>query len=152
MKGAEFATQRDMTEFADTLSHSRLFYGMPPASLADLITCSRTEIIPAKMKESRLIPMNELRVILQGDLRIVGDGTVLGRGNFLGEAALLAFALPSFGGEFEGIRVRSQTGCTCLVITQHVLVAWMERHPQLQTALYQHLSQELFNRSIRRAA
>lgn len=125
---------------------------MPSASLGDLLAHSRVDKIPAGEQDGRWVPVNELRVVLEGDLRVVADGTVLGRGNFFGEASLLDLTLRTFGDELETAHVESKNGCTCLVIDRHELNKWMERHPHLQAALYQHLSQELFNRGFRKAA
>jgi CRP-like cAMP-binding protein len=143
---------RSPDNIARVLSHSRLFYGMPPASLTDLISHSTIEDIHPGASEPFRIPVNELRNILEGDLRIifgVTDERVLGRGNFFGETALLDLALTP---ELDTVRVLSKTGCTCLVTKPAQLIAWMERHPHLQARLYQHLSQELFNQSASTAS
>jgi hypothetical protein len=132
------AKQGMTEEDAAILSHSRLFYGMPSASLTDLITHARIEWIFGE----RILPGDELRVVLEGDLIEMSDGRVLGRGNFLGETALMDFAIP------DEIRVQSHGGCRCLVVTRPVINAWMERHTPMIARLYQHLSQELFNREV----
>lgn len=134
------AFDRSPENVARILSHSRLFHGLPPASLFDLIANARVDEFPAGSELE--IPINELRVILEGDLRC-SDGTTLGRGNSFGENTLLDLALAQ---ELDVTRVSSQDGCVSLVLAPAELNAWLERHPQLQAVLYHHLSQELFNR------
>jgi CRP-like cAMP-binding protein len=130
---------------ARILSHSRLFYGMPPASLYDLISHSRFEQFDAGTEDTSELRPNELRVILEGDLHFSLDGSVLGRGNSFGETALLDLALAQ---EFDSLGVFSASGCTCLVINAAEIRGWLQRHTQLEATLYRHLSQELFNRCL----
>jgi CRP-like cAMP-binding protein len=135
---------RSPANIARILSHSRLFYGMPSASLIDLISHSRVEDLHPNRNQVRRVPANELRVVLQGDLQLLAENRTLGKGNFFGEGALMDLALYR---DLDSVRVDSRTGCTLLVTKTPDLVHWMERHPHLQARLYQHLSQELFNKT-----
>lgn len=135
---------RSPANIARILSHSRLFYGMPSASLIDLVSHSQVEDFPGNRHEVHRVPANELRVVLQGDLVLAAEDRVLGKGNFFGEGALMDLSLYR---DLDSVRVLSRTGCSLLVTTSADLVHWMERHAHLQARLYQHLSQELFNKS-----
>lgn len=141
MPTSRSAAAWEPSEIARVLSHSRLFYGLPPASLFDLIAHSQVEIVETGTQP--VIPANELRVILEGDLEIMGTGAVLGRGNFYGESVLLDLALAQ---EINEVRIRSHDGCVCLVTSSPDITGWLERHPLLQATVFQHLAQELFNR------
>jgi CRP-like cAMP-binding protein len=135
----------DIPYYSNLLSHSQLFHAMPPASLADL--ASQTSVVRS---EPELISENEslgrlpgLFVLLEGSVRLAKSGMQLGRGGFFGEAAL--FEIPRAAAESTG-PVRASDSCTCLLISRDQLIAWFQRHPQLEAVFYRHLSAELVER------
>ena len=145
--GFETARITDITQLATILSHSQLFYGLPIATLEDLLT--RTQVLRGT-RDTQLFSETELNarvpglfVVLEGAIRLEYWKLDLGRGNFFGEAAL--FEIPLAAVETTG-PVHTLEPCTCLLITRDQLIAWFTHHPSLEGPFYRHLSSALCSR------